>query len=176
MRIWSADRTPENLALHVQAKKLSLAVERDQQAARERELARTAIVAEGRCSVRYFDPALGRFVEQEDDAPAVSRDTEGPLAEAHAIERDAEFRAFLKEAESSESESAASFAKLLAKHRRSAEYDSGAALDKTVKAVTAKGAVVEFRRPEEPTPRTRREYIGSSRQQVSEHRVEFEFD
>jgi len=161
LRIWSADRTPENLALHVQAKKLSFAVERDQQAARERELARTAIVAEG--SVRYFDPALGRFVEQEDDAPAVSRDTEGPLAEAHAIERDAEFRAFLKEAESSESESAASFAKLLAKHRRSAEYDSGAALDKTVKAVTAKGAVVEFRRPEEPTPRTRREYIGSPR-------------
>ena len=65
--------------------------------------------------MRYFDPALGRFVEQEGDAPAVSRETEGPLAEAHAIERDAELRAFLKEGGSSESESAASFAKLLAK-------------------------------------------------------------
>ena len=46
LRIWSADRTPENLALHVQAKKLSLAVERDQQAARERALARAAFVEE----------------------------------------------------------------------------------------------------------------------------------
>jgi hypothetical protein len=45
LRIWSADRTPENLALHVQAKKaLSLAVERDQQAARESALARAAFV------------------------------------------------------------------------------------------------------------------------------------
>ena len=38
---------------------------------------------------------------------------------------------------------------MLAKHRRSAEYDSGVALDKTMKAVAAKGVVVEFRRPED---------------------------
>jgi hypothetical protein len=109
---------------------------------------------------RYFDPELKRLVEVPDDASSSSRETEGPLAESRAVEREDEFRKFLSGSDSDD-EAAETFAKLLAKHRRERSLDPGLEHDEVMLAVAAKKRVVEFRREEDPPPLTRLDKIKS---------------